>query len=85
MHPYFDNYLNPLSLIPELGLDRVLLTPSGGASRGVELSARDQIGESWTVSGSYTRSHVTDDFPGGRDVHGQEHGYEQQAEVSHAG
>lgn len=64
VHPYFDNYLNPLSLIPELGLDRVLLTPSGGASRGVEVSARDQIGESWTVSGSYTLSHVTDDFPG---------------------
>jgi hypothetical protein len=63
-HPYFDNYLNPLSLIPELGLDRVLLTPRGGASRGVELSAADQVGESWTVSGSYTVSHVTDDLAG---------------------
>jgi outer membrane cobalamin receptor len=63
VHPYFDNYLNPLSLIPELGLDRVLLSPRGGDSRGIELSATDQLTAHWSVSGSYTLSRVTDDLP----------------------
>lgn len=63
VHPYFDNYLNPLALIPELGLDRVLLAPRGGNSRGVEISAHDQVGEHWMLSGSYTLSRVVDDLP----------------------
>jgi outer membrane receptor protein involved in Fe transport len=63
VHPYFDNYLNPLSLIPELGLDRVLLQPRGGDSRGLELSAQQQVAAQWTLAGSYTLSRVTDDLP----------------------
>jgi outer membrane cobalamin receptor len=64
-HPYFDNTLNPLSLIPELGLDRVLVAPRAGDSRGIELSATDHVAEHWELSGSYTLSRATDEFPGG--------------------
>jgi hypothetical protein len=60
VHPYFDNYLNPLTLIPELGLDRVLIAPRGGDSRGLELSATDQVAQNWELTGSYTLSHTTD-------------------------
>jgi outer membrane cobalamin receptor len=62
VHPYYDNYLNPLSLLPQLGLDRVLLTPRGGDSRGIELSVREQVAQHWNLTGSYTLSRVTDDM-----------------------
>jgi hypothetical protein len=65
VHPYFDNILSPLSLIPELGPDRVLIAPRGGDSTGIELSATDHIAEHWDLSGSYTLSRTTDDLPGG--------------------
>lgn len=67
VHPYLDNELNRLSLIPELGLDRVLVTPRGGDAAGVELSLRQSIGPDWVVAGSYILSRSRDDL-GGRDV-----------------
>jgi len=67
VHPYFDNYLDPLALIPELGLDRVRIAPRGGDSTGLELSATDHFAGNWELSGSYTLSRATDDLPG-RDV-----------------
>lgn len=65
VHPYFDNTLNPLTLIPELGLDRVLIAPRGGDSRGVELSGADRLAQNWELTGSYTLSRATDDLPNG--------------------
>ena len=65
VHPYFDNTLNPLSLIPELGLDRVLISPRGGDSSGIELSATDHLAEHWELSGSYTLSRTTDNLSNG--------------------
>jgi len=62
VHPYFDNALNRLSLLPELGLDRVLITARGGDSMGVEASVRHDFAEHWVVSGSYTLSRATDDL-----------------------
>jgi outer membrane receptor protein involved in Fe transport len=62
VHPYFDNVLNRLSLLPELGLDRVLITPRSGDGMGIELSARHDFAEHWVVSGSYTLSRATDDL-----------------------
>ncbi|MDB6104867.1 MAG: hypothetical protein JWO52_4866 [Gammaproteobacteria bacterium] len=62
VHPYFDNALNRLSLIPELGLDRVLIKPRGGNSMGVEASVRHDFAEHWVVFGSYTLSRATDDL-----------------------
>jgi TonB dependent receptor/TonB-dependent Receptor Plug Domain len=67
VHPYFDNSLNRLSYIPELGLDRVLITPHGGDSAGIETSVRGTIGDSLVLSASYALSKATDDLQG-RDV-----------------
>jgi hypothetical protein len=65
VHPYFDNYLNPLTLIPELGLDRVLISPRGGDSKGVELSGADRLAQDWELTGSYTLSRATDNLATG--------------------
>jgi len=62
VHPYFDNALNRLTLIPELGLDRVLITARNGDSVGMEASMRHDFAEHWAVSGSYTLSRATDDL-----------------------
>ncbi len=67
VHPYLDNDLNRLSLIPELGPDRVLVAPRGGDAVGVELSLRQSIGTDWVAAGSYILSRSTDNL-GGRDV-----------------
>jgi outer membrane receptor protein involved in Fe transport len=67
VHPYLDNELNRLSLVPELGLDRILLTPRGGDSTGIELSLRQSVGTDWALSGSYIWSRSTDDL-GTRDM-----------------
>ncbi len=66
-HPYLDNELNRLSLIPELGLDRVLITPRGGDGAGVEFSLRQNFGADFVVAGSYILSRSTDDL-GSQDV-----------------
>jgi hypothetical protein len=65
VHPYFDNSLNRLSLLPELGLDRVLIAPRGGDSAGIEASARRDVGDNLVVSASYALSRTKDDLPGG--------------------
>jgi hypothetical protein len=62
VHPYFDNALNRLSLLPELGLDRVLITARAGDSMGIEVSIRHNFAEHWVVSGSYALSRATDDL-----------------------
>jgi outer membrane receptor protein involved in Fe transport len=64
-HPYFDNSLNRLSLIPELGLDRARIAPRGGDSAGIEASVRRDIGDDLAVSAAYALSRATDDLPGG--------------------
>jgi hypothetical protein len=62
VHPYFDNALNRLSLLPELGLDRVLITARAGDSMGIEASIRHDFAEHWVISGSYALSRATDDL-----------------------
>jgi hypothetical protein len=64
VHPYFDNLLDRLSLIPELGIDRTLIAPSSAESAGIELSVHHSIGSTWDLSGAYTLSKVTDDIQG---------------------
>jgi hypothetical protein len=63
VHPYFDNALNRLSPLPELGLDRVLISPRGGDSFGVEGSVRHTFNDNWAGSASYTLSRTSDDLP----------------------
>jgi len=64
VHPYFDNLLDRLSLIPELGIDRTLVVPQTAESAGLELSVHHSIDETWDLSGAYALSKVTDDILG---------------------
>jgi hypothetical protein len=62
--PYFDNALNGLSLVPELGPDRLRIAPTDAETAGVELSARRSFGHGFEVSGAYALSRTTDDLYG---------------------
>ena len=64
VHPYFDNLLDRLSLIPELGIDRTLVTPSSAESAGIEVSVHHTFTADWEISGAYALSRVTDDIQG---------------------
>ncbi len=65
--PYFDNVLDPVSLIPELEPDRVRVAPSDAEAAGVEFSVQRSIGPGLTALGIYSLSRVSDDVSG-RDV-----------------
>jgi hypothetical protein len=65
--PYFDNSLDALVLLPELGADRVLVTPRSAETAGIELSARRAFGPGFEASAAYALSRTTDDL-NGRDV-----------------
>jgi hypothetical protein len=65
--PYFDNSLDALVLLPELGPDRQLVTPRGAETAGIELSARHAFGPGFEASAAYALSRTTDDL-NGRDV-----------------
>ena len=65
MAPYFDNLLNPLSLLPELAPDRVRIVPGGSEASGIEFNIRAPLAEDWSTWGSLSWSEVTDDFGGG--------------------
>lgn len=65
--PYFDNTVNPLSLLPDLAPDRVRLAPDGSESTGLEMNARTPLFDGASAWGSLSWSRVADDFKG-RDV-----------------
>jgi TonB dependent receptor len=62
--PYFENSFGPLSLVPQLGPDRVLVVPADADAAGLELSAQRSFGPSLTAWGTYSLSTVTDDSNG---------------------
>ena len=62
--PYFDNTLNPLSLLPDLAPDRVRLAPSASESTGLEVNARTPLFDRASAWGSLSWSRVADDFEG---------------------
>jgi hypothetical protein len=62
--PYFANALGPVSLVPQLGPDRVLVTPADADAAGLELSAQGSFSRRLSAWGSYTLSNVTDDSNG---------------------
>jgi hypothetical protein len=62
--PYFDNTLNPLSLLPDLTPDRVRLAPTASEATGLEINVRTPVFESATGWGSLSWSRVADDFAG---------------------
>lgn len=65
--PYFDNTLNPLSLLPDLAPDRVRLAPRSSEASGLEVNGRVPVSDRSTAWGSLSWSRVADDF-GTRDV-----------------
>jgi hypothetical protein len=65
MAPYFDNLLNPLSLLPELAPDRVRVVPKASEASGLEFNIRKPLRENWSTWGSLSWSRVTDDFGAG--------------------
>lgn len=60
---YFENLTDPISLVPELQVDRSLVAPSNVTARGVEISISGQYGENefWL---NYTRSEVEERISG---------------------
>jgi TonB dependent receptor/TonB-dependent Receptor Plug Domain len=65
--PYYDNSLDALVLLPELGPDRQLVMPKSAETAGIELSARRTFGPGFEASAAYALSRTTDDL-NGRDV-----------------
>jgi hypothetical protein len=65
--PYFDNTLNPLSLLPDLAPDRVRLAPTASETTGLEVNGRMPLFAGASAWGSLSWSRVADDFQG-RDV-----------------
>ena len=59
--PYFDNTLNPLSLLPELEPDRILVTTTDAESTGIEFSAQRQFAAHFHTWGTYTLASATDE------------------------
>jgi hypothetical protein len=62
--PYFDNALGPLSVVPQLEPDRVLVVPADADSVGLEISAQRTWARGVSAWGSYSFSRVTDDVSG---------------------
>jgi outer membrane cobalamin receptor len=62
--PYYENSLDPVSLIPDLEPDRLRLAPNAATSRGIELTARGSLGPAFDWWGTYTRSRTTDELAG---------------------
>jgi hypothetical protein len=62
--PYFDNALGPVSLLPQLEPDRVLVVPADADAVGLETSAQRSFSHGLSAWGSYSLSRVTDDFNG---------------------
>ncbi len=65
--PYFDSRLDPLSLLPDLAVDRVRLAPKVSEAAGLELTVRSPLSDRLNGWGTLTWSRVADDF-GGADV-----------------
>jgi hypothetical protein len=62
--PRFSSADNTLDLFPEIGPDRRLISPSGGAARGVELLLRRERGTGVSWSASYALARAVDRVDG---------------------
>ncbi len=60
--PRYENLLNPVSLIPEMEIDRRRIAPDGALAYGVEFAGRYTLDESWSGFLSYAWSEVEDDI-----------------------
>jgi hypothetical protein len=64
LSPYFDNALGPISILPQLEPDRVLVVPADADAVGLEISAQRSFSHGLSAWGSYSLSKVTDDIDG---------------------
>ena len=62
--PIYENLLDPFSLLPELGVDRLRVQPDDSHAYGVELSFRWEPGGAWSGWGSFSWSEASDRFAG---------------------
>lgn len=60
--PRYENLLNPLSLIPEMEIDRRRLAPDSALAYGIEFTGRYRLDDRWSGFLNYTWSEVEDDF-----------------------
>jgi outer membrane receptor protein involved in Fe transport len=63
--PYFDNRLDPFSLLPDLAPDRVRVTPRASEAVGLEVSARKSVSDAFTAWGTFAWSRVADHLGSG--------------------
>ena len=68
VRPYFDNFIDTLSLLPDLQPDRVRIAPIEAEAAGVEVSVRRQFGRAFEAWGGFAASRVLDDVGGASDV-----------------
>ena len=64
VQPYFENFLDPAQLIPEIEPDRIRIAPDSAEAKGVEVLLKhnpDRIFDWWV---SYTYSRATDEING---------------------
>lgn len=60
--PRYENLLNPVSLIPEMEIDRRRIAPDGALAYGVEFAGRYTLNEHWSGFLNYAWSEIEDDF-----------------------
>lgn len=60
--PRYENLLDPLTLLPELEIDRIRLEPDSALLYGLELSGRFDLSPHWSVWGGYTWAEAKDRF-----------------------
>jgi len=60
--PRYENLLNPLSLIPEMEIDRRRIAPDSALAYGVEFAGRYRLDDQWSGFLNYTWSEVEDHF-----------------------
>ena len=62
--PYFDNTLNPLSLLPDLAPDRMRIAPRASEASGLEINVRAPLFDGASAWGSASWARVADDIAG---------------------
>jgi hypothetical protein len=60
--PRYENLLNPVSLIPEMEIDRRRIAPNGALAYGVEFAGRYTLDVHWSGFLNYAWSEVEDDI-----------------------
>lgn len=60
--PRYENLLDPLTLLPELEVDRFRVAPDSALLYGAELSGRFDLSANWSLRGGYTWAEAKDRF-----------------------